>query len=315
MQQVDAGSARLMVMSDQHDEQNQSGKKVKRKRSLKKRLLRMLVVYLSLSVIVFVGLLVTGYAERAFYWPIRDAFETPAQYEDVWIETTDGKRLHGWFMPAVGVEAGEARPAILHAHGNAGNVLYHESFSSFLTASGFHVLLFDYRGYGRSDKGSMNRDTLSIDTRAALAYFLERDDVDPDRVGVLGVSLGGPFALDAAVNEPRVEAVATVSTYGSWRGVARDAAGVASVLIPTGLDPVDLARDLGSRPYLIMHGTADNIVDAKHAEEIRASAADSFIDVTLKTYPADHNTLIKRDVQAQRDLIAFFERHLKASKD
>ncbi|MFK7760137.1 MAG: alpha/beta hydrolase [Phycisphaerales bacterium] len=302
-------------MSDQHDEQSGAGKKQKRKRSLKKRLLRMLVVYGAVSLIVFSAIYITGFAERAFYWPIRDAFDTPAQYEDVWIETADGKRLHGWFMPAVGVESGEARPAILHAHGNAGNVLYHESFSSFLTASGFHVLIFDYRGYGRSDKGSMNRDTLSIDTRAALAYTLGRDDVDADRVGVLGVSLGGPFALDAAVNEPRVEAVATVSTYSSWRGVARDAAGVASVLIRSGLDPVDLARDLGSRPYLIMHGTADTIVDVKHAEEIRASAEDSFIDVTLKTYPGDHNTLIQRDRDAQRDLIAFFEKLLMSGKN
>lgn len=272
----------------------------------------MLVVYLCVSLVTIVVLWVTGYGERLFYWPIRDAFETPAQYEDVWIETADGKRLHGWFMPAVGVPDGEKAPAILHVHGNAGNVLYHESFSSFLTMSGFHVLLFDYRGYGRSDKGSMNRENLTIDTRSALAYLMERDDVDADRVGVLGVSLGGPFALDAAINEPRVEAVATISTFASWRGVAGDAVGIASVLIPNGLDPVDLARKLETRPYLIMHGTNDTIVDAKHAELIRSSAEDSFIDVTLKTYPGDHNSLIQRDLKAQTDLIAFFEFNLMA---
>lgn len=302
-------------MSDPHNGQNESSGKKKRKRSLGKRLLRMLVVYLCISLVSLVVLWVTGYGERLFYWPIRDAFETPAQYEDVWIETADGKRLHGWFMPAIGVPEGEQAPAILHAHGNAGNVLYHESFSSFLTMSGFHVLLFDYRGYGRSDKGSMNRKNLTIDTRAALAYLMERDDVDPDRVGVLGVSLGGPFALDAVINEPRVEAVVTVSTYASWRGVAKDAVGVASVLIPIGLDPVNLARKLETRPYLIMHGTNDTIVDAKHAELIRSSAENSFIDVTLKTYPGDHNSLIQRDLQAQRDLIAFFERYLKISSN
>ena len=298
-------------MYDQHDGQNESRKK-KPKRSLGKRLLRMLVVYLCVSLIGIVVLWVTGYAERLFYFPIRDAFETPAQYEDVWIETADGKRLHGWFMPAVGDPEGEQGPAILHAHGNAGNVLYHESFSSFLTMSGFNVLLFDYRGYGRSDKGSMNRENLAIDTRAALAYLMEREDVDADRVGVMGVSLGGPFALDVAISEPRVEAVVTVSTYASWRGVASDAAWIASVLIPTGLDPVDLARKLETRPYLIMHGTGDAIVDVKHAEEIRSSAEDSLIDVTVKTYPGDHNSLIQRDLEAQADLIAFFERYLKA---
>ncbi len=301
------------MMNDQHDSQNDRSDIKKPKKSLGKRLLRMLVVYLCISLVGIVVLWVTGYGERVFYWPIRDAFETPAQYEDVWIETADGKRLHGWFMPAVGVPDGEQGPAILHAHGNAGNVLYHESFSSFLTMSGFHVLLFDYRGYGRSDKGSMNREDLTIDTRAALAYLMEREDVDADRVGVLGVSLGGPFALDAAINEPRVEAVVTVSTYASWRGVADDAVGIASVLIPEGLDPVDLARKLETRPYLILHGTGDEIVDVKHAEEIRASAEDSFIDVTVKTYPGDHNSLIQRDIEAQQDLAGFFERYLKVS--
>lgn len=300
-------------MSDQPDKHAETNRRKKPKRSLWKRLLRMLVLYLIVSSITLLVLWVTGYAERLAYWPIRDAFKTPVQYEDVWIETPDGKQLHAWFMPAVNAKPGERGPAILHAHGNAGNVLYHESFSSFLTMSGFNVLLFDYRGYGRSDKGSMNRKTLSIDTRSALAYLMERDDVDPDRVGVLGVSLGGPFALDAAINEPRVEAVATISTYASWRGVAEDAVGMGSVLIHRGLDPVDLARKLETRPYLIMHGTSDTIVDAKHAEEIRSSAEVSFIDVTLKTYPGDHNSLIQRDLQAQRDLIAFFERYLKAS--
>ncbi|MBO6513239.1 MAG: alpha/beta fold hydrolase [Phycisphaerales bacterium] len=292
------------------EEHHTTSGKAKRKRSLGKRLLRMLVVYLCVSVVGIVVLWVTGYGERLFYFPVRDAFETPAQYEDVWIETADGKRLHGWFMPAVGVPDGERAPTILHAHGNAGNVLYHESYSSFLTMSGFHVLLFDYRGYGRSDKGSLNRETLTIDTRSALAYLMERDDVDPDRVGVMGVSLGGPFALDAAIDETRVEAVVTVSTFASWRGIATDAVGIAGVLIPTGLDPVDLARGLGSRPYLIMHGTGDEIIDVKHAEEIRASAEDSFVDVTMRTYPGDHNSLIQHDLEAQRDLAGFFQKYL-----
>ena len=180
----------------------------------------MVVLYIIVSSITLIVLWSTGYAERLAYMPVRDAFETPEQYEDVWIQTDDGTRLHAWFMPAQGAKPGDQTPAILHVHGNAGNVLYHESFSSFLTNAGFHVLLFDYRGYGRSGEGKMNRKNLSIDTRAALDYLMNRDDVDPDRVGVFGVSLGGPFALDATINEPRVRAVATLSTFSSWRGAA-----------------------------------------------------------------------------------------------
>lgn len=275
----------------------------------------MFVLYLIVSSITLIVLWSTGYAERLAYMPVRDEFETPEMYEDVWIDADDGTRLHAWFMPAQGVRAGEQAPAILHVHGNAGNVLYHESFSSFLTAAGFHVLLFDYRGYGRSDEGSMNRKNLSIDTRAALSYLMSRDDVDPDRVGVFGVSLGGPFALDATVNEPRVRAIATLSTFSSWRGVAKDMAGIGSVLIRPGLDPMDLVGDLKTRPYLIMHGVSDQVVNPRHADLLKAAADDLFVQVTLKTYPGDHNSLIQYNLEAQDDLIAFYEKYLKATND
>src|SRR5690606_15378510 len=93
---------------------------------------------------------------RMAYFPSREAFQTPAGYEDVSFQSEGGLTLHGWFMPAVGSGPGardERRPAIVHVHGNAGHVALHEEFSAFLTQAGFHVFLFDYRGFGRSDRG------------------------------------------------------------------------------------------------------------------------------------------------------------------
>ena len=98
-----------------------------------------------------------------------------------------------------GVAAAQAGAAILHVHGNAGHVANHAEFSAFLTQAGFHVLVFDYRGYGRSDDGGrLTRAKLVADTHAALDYLLRRDDVDPERIGMLGYSLGGVIGLAAA---------------------------------------------------------------------------------------------------------------------
>src|SRR5262245_28689172 len=95
---------------------------------------------------------------RVLYFPSRDTFRTPAGYEDVSIRSPDGLTLHGWVMPARGVDGGARPPAVLHLHGNAGNVESHASWSESLPEHGISVLLLDYRGYGRSaPAGSLTR--------------------------------------------------------------------------------------------------------------------------------------------------------------
>jgi hypothetical protein len=251
----------------------------------------------------------TGCAESMAYLPSRAPFATPPGIEDVWITTDDGLRLHAWFIPARGLTPGESAPAILHVHGNAGNISSHRSFSDFLTLRGFHVLIFDYRGYGRSDDASpLRRPGLVTDTRAALDALLARPDIDPDRVGVLGVSLGGAFALDAAAAEPRVRAVATVSAFASWRGIAGDALPlIGPLLIAPGVDPVDSAARLGDRPLLIMHGQRDTIVPPRHADLLYVAAQQAGVPAQLWIHPqGDHNSFIQTIPEARDRLEQFF---------
>ena len=268
------------------------------------------VILLTLLIIVRV----TGVAEQLAYWPTRDTPPTPSAYEDVWISTPDGVTLHAWLMPAINVAPNERAPAILHVHGNAGNIGHHESFSSFLTNHGMHVLLFDYRCYGKSDEtGSLSRERLAIDTNAALDALLDHPRVDPDRVGVLGVSLGGPFAMNAAANEPRVRAVATLSTFSSWAGVASDMSPLAPLLFPSGdpaYDPIKAVNALNNRPYLILHGDNDQIVSPRHADLLYQQATNAGVDAKLARYPGDHNALVQINHDARNELIKFFHAHL-----
>lgn len=261
---------------------------------------------------------VTAVAEQLAYWPTRDTPTTPSAYQDVWITTPDNVKLHAWFMPAQNVEPDERAPAVLHAHGNAGNIGNHESFSSFLTAHGMHVLLFDYRCYGKSDEtGALCRESLAIDTKAALDALLNHPRVDPERVAVLGVSLGGSFAMNAAANEPRVRAVATLSTFSSWAGVARDMSPLAPLIFPSAdpaYDPIKAVSSLNNRPYLILHGDNDEIVSPRHADLLYQQAKHAGADATLARYPGDHNSLVQINHHAREELVQFLRTHLRISE-
>lgn len=254
-----------------------------------------------------------GLAEWRAFWPQRSAFDTPHDTEDVWIRTPDGVRLHAWFMPAKHTPPGGRAPAVLHAHGSAGNLSQHARHSRFLTEHGFHVLLFDYRGYGRSDPWTMlGRPALVRDTRAALAALMARGDVDPRRVGVMGQSVGACFALDATVNEARVRSVVSLSGFAGWKRMAsRIIPFFGPQVVADGVDADRLIGQLGDREALIVHGLQDEIVPFSHAKLLAEAARLAGVRAQLSLHPeADHNNLIG-DLPAARELIAeFFERTL-----
>src|SRR4051794_14244134 len=135
------------------------------------------------------------------FLPSRRIVETPADaglpFADLEIATEDGERLHGWGIPA----SAPANGHILLCHGNAGNVGDRVLHAALLTAAGFDVLLFDYRGYGRSTGRASEAGTYR-DARAARAALLAQDGVDAARALSLGESLGGAVALALALEAP-----------------------------------------------------------------------------------------------------------------
>ncbi|MFG0285009.1 MAG: alpha/beta hydrolase [Phycisphaerales bacterium JB039] len=249
------------------------------------------LVLLALVAGAWMVLDVRGWLEaRMAYYPSREAFETPAGIEDVEFATEGGKRLHGWLMPAVG-GAGERRPTIIHVHGNAGHVAGHAELSAFLTQAGFHVLVFDYRGYGRSQRGGrITRAKLVADTNAAIDYLLTREDVDRQRIGMLGYSLGGVIGLAAAAERDEIRAVVACAAFSSWKAIARDHLGPGGALLARpGVDADAAAGRLGERPLLIVHGTADGIVPVEHAGRLEAAATAAGVPVeALIVEGADH---------------------------
>lgn len=254
-------------------------------------------------------------AERLAYHPTREPYETPEGCVDVFFETVDRLTLHGCFLRAEPSDARVPSPAVLFAHGNAGNLRNHDVFVRFLHERGLHVLVFDYRGYGRSAEAPITRQAITRDTQAAYDHLRSRPEVDADRIGIYGMSMGGQPALQVAAANPEIRSVATLATFSSWEGIANDFLPLLGpALIEDGSDAVVAAAKLGSRPYWIGHGDADEIVDARHAPILAGAARRAGVPVELHIYRrGSHVDLLRTHPDSARSLGAFFVRTLEAA--
>jgi len=207
------------------------------------------------------------------YFPDRELYGDPADvglaFTDLTIPTSDGERLHGWWIPT---RARPARAHVLFFHGNAGNVSHRLEHAAALTAAGLDVLLVDYRGYGRST-GRPHEAGLALDAQASLAAMRTGAAVDPARVVLMGESLGGAVALGLATESPPLACVLQ-STFTSLRDVAREHyPPVLSALAGDAYPNLERISRLAS-PVLILHGEADEIVPVSHAHALFAAASE-----------------------------------------
>jgi uncharacterized protein len=161
------------------------------------------VVLLLLLVVLLPATVAVAATDRA---PTDLGPETPADrglaYEDVTFTTADGVRLAGWWVP--GREASAV--VLLHGSGETRtDVLDHLEA---LAGLGHGVLSFDARGHGGSTGRAMDLGWFGdLDVSGAVDHLTGRSDVDPDRIAVVGLSMGGEEALGAAASDPRLRAV------------------------------------------------------------------------------------------------------------
>lgn len=208
--------------------------------------------------------------DRLFYFPTRSAPDLPSKYglrfEDVGFQSQDKTKLHGWFMkPAKGLAV---KGTVVFHHGNTGSVGYHLGFVAWMVQAGYQVLLYDYRGYGKSE-GEPTRKGLIEDARAAINYAKTRKDVDGQRIVSFGHSLGGAKSL-AALGEamiPGVRGVISFAGFASYQDMARRFAGQAGVdLVTDDLSPRKVVEKIAPVPLLIVHGQKDLTVPPDQGE-------------------------------------------------
>jgi uncharacterized protein len=136
-----------------------------------------------------------------------------AAYEEVQFTTSDGFLLKGWYIPS------KNRAAVISFPGRSGTRLQ----ARMLARHGYGVLLFDRRGEGESE-GDWNVFGWQgeRDLHAAVRFLQTRADVDPERIGGIGRSVGGEMLIEAAAESESFNAV--VSEGGSGRSVRDEVA-------------------------------------------------------------------------------------------
>jgi dienelactone hydrolase len=142
---------------------------------------------------------------EAFMQPARRSIGDLAPsvaYENVSLTTTDGLTLRGWYIPS------HNRAAIILLHGYGGNRTEMLNRAEILARHGYGVLLYDERASGESDGEVRTFGWLDVnDVPIALAYLQQRPDVDAQRIGILGFSIGGQIALRAAAQSDQIAAI------------------------------------------------------------------------------------------------------------
>jgi uncharacterized protein len=222
------------------------------------------------------------------YFPSRAIIETPEraglEYRELALECDDGERLHGWWIGTRTHLLGH----LLVCHGNAGNVGDRVLHAALLTAAGFDVLLFDYRGYGRSS-GRPSEEGTYRDARAALTGLLEQPGVDPARVFYLGESLGGAVALDLAL-ERSPAGLVLLSAFTGVRELARlHYPFIPAALVPDAYPTLRGIHELHA-PLLVLHGDRDEIVPLSQGRALFESASEP---KRLQVFPGlGHNDLV-----------------------
>lgn len=209
---------------------------------------------------------------RLIFFPESRLAATPAAiglaYQDLDLVASDGVRLHAWLVPAAAPSAAP-RKTVLFFHGNAGNISHRLEKLAILHDLGVHVLLLDYRGYGRS-AGEPSEAGTYRDAEAALAAA----GTAPSQVVVYGESLGTGVALELAVRH-RLGGVILEAPFTSIPDVGQRLFPYLPVRWIARTRYENLAK-IGriQAPLLILHSREDEIFALAHAERLFAAATE-----------------------------------------
>lgn len=207
-----------------------------------------------------------GLAREALYAPRNDAIViadwTNAPPREVHAQTADGLRLQGFYWP--GDPAG--RDIILFFHGRHAHQGVGAKYAQYLQGHGEAVLVASYRGFG-GNPGSPSRAGMLKDAAAFIA--LARALKGPEsRLWLVGHSLGGAVALQAAADDGHVAGVVAISTFARMREAAPV---LLREMLPDRWNNLDAVARL-KVPLLILQGSKDTTIPPDSGSELLAAA-------------------------------------------
>jgi alpha-beta hydrolase superfamily lysophospholipase len=202
-------------------------------------------------------------------------------------ETDDGELLYGWYCRAKNPIA-----SALYCHGNTGNLSNTAHVMPHLLDAGINVLLFDYRGFGRSSGSPSLSGIIEDGVTAARLH----EKIRPKNIPSIlyGYSLGGAIAAQIIRRHP-FDGLILQSTFTNLPDIAR----VTFPRIPLHLisgrlfDTMEVVRNV-SVPVLIVHGTTDEVCPSWMAQQLHDSCGASEKKLILVNGGL-HKNLFERD--------------------
>lgn len=224
--------------------------------------------------LIFFVLLVSVYLyyrqDSMIFFPEKVIWQTPKtiglEYEEVNLTAKDSVVINGWFIPGE-----DEKGVVLFCHGNAGNLSDRLDSIKIFHDLGQSVLIFDYRGYGRSS-GKISENGTYLDAEAAWDYLIRIKHKSSKDIVIFGRSLGGAVAAETALSKDPAGLILE-STFMSVPAVARKY----YTWLPVGLiakyryatvDKIGLIVC----PKLIVHSKDDEIIPFEHARKIYEKA-------------------------------------------
>lgn len=261
-------------------------------------LLLVLAVYVSLVLILFL------FQDRLVFLPNmggRELVASPADigldFQEVWLDTQDGERLHAWWVPHP-----QARAVLHFSHGNAGNISHRLDSLRLFHQLGLSVLMYSYRGYGLSS-GRASEAGLMLDAEAAWRWLVEEVETAPEQIVLFGRSLGGAVAAELAARQ-RVGALIVESSFTSVPAIAAEIYWWLPVRLLARLRfDAHAALARSSQPTLIVHSRDDEIVPFSHGQALFDAAPEPRAFLELR---GSHNTGFLVSAQVYRAGLADF---------
>lgn len=294
---------------------------------------------MSIGIAVFLGVMalaaglrlwqLAAVARDALLYPPRlPVTESPADFgletwESVSLTAADGISIAGWYIPP-----GESGAALVMVHGFSANRTKMLAETAVLIQHGYGALLIDLRNHGKSggDVTTWGNEEW-LDVQAGVNDLLTRSEINPDKIGLMGKSMGSAAMVIAASRLPEIKAVVAMSTYAGFPdnlpSLTMRIGGRPDWLSPLVLQqmawkterPVAEVRPVAEianyeGAILFMHGANDLLVAPQHSQELFAAANEpKFLYVAAD---AEHIDIMASDpAEFERQLITFLDSYLK----
>ena len=189
------------------------------------------------------------------------------EFLDAWFTAKDGTQLHGWYSPHP-----RPRAVALFCHGNAGNLTHRSRTLRILRdRHDVAVLVFDYRGYGRSE-GKPSESGLIQDAKAARRWLANRTGVEESDITLLGRSLGGGVAVQLAADDG-ARGLVLASTFTSLPDVGAEHAPLLApkLVMRNRFDSITRIPEYAG-PLLMSHGDSDELIPFEQGRQLFEAA-------------------------------------------